>query len=190
MDTTPEIDALIREAGEGNGKAAERLVAETHRELHRVARMIMNDQRANHTLQATALVNEAFVRLAIAGPGEVDDLSHFIRKATKTMRTALIDHERAKRAEKRGGDQLQVSLSINAFGEGEIESSKNLVDVDASLRRLEELDPELAQVVELRYFGGLEVAEVAAAIGLPKRTVERRWQTARMFLLKDLSSSG
>ncbi|MFG0319278.1 MAG: ECF-type sigma factor [Planctomycetota bacterium JB042] len=190
MDAAPELEALLERARAGDAAAAEGLIAATHGELHRLARMIMRDNRPNHTLQATALVNEAFLRIAAYGPGDVDDVRQFIRRATKLMRTALIDHERARKADKRGAGKCQLSMSVSEFCIGQEAGGKNVLDVDAALKRLEEVDPELAQVVELKTFGGLAMDEIAEALDVPKRTVERRWRTARMWLLKDLTAAG
>lgn len=182
MQSSDDIETLLARAREGDGDAASQLVVATHGELRRLAGVLMGSRGRDHTLQATALVNEAFVRMAQSGPGEIDDLRHFIRKTTKVMRTALVDHERAKRAQKRGGDQLQVTLSDVAFGR-ESRSTRNLIDIDDAIKRLAEASADLAAVVELRYFGGLEVDAVASALEISKRTAERRWQMAREWLV-------
>lgn len=188
MTDSASIQKLLDQLREGDTDAAQELLQKTHAELHRVARMIMRDQRPSHTLQATALVNEAFLRIVEVGEMEVDDLGHWVRMATKTMRTALIDHERARAAKKRGGDMLRMSLHDGSLSPGGVAGGRNLLDVDAALKKLEELDPDLGRLVEMRFFGGLEMEEVAALMGIPKRTCERRWQAARMWLLNELKN--
>lgn len=182
------LELLLQDARAGDAAAAEKLIAATHGELHRLARLLMSNARPGHTLQATALVNEAFLRVAEYGVGEVDDVRQFIRRATRLMRSALIDHERARRAEKRGAGRNPVSISVSEFG-SDSQGSRHVLDVDSALVELERLDPELAQVVELRSYGGLGMEEIACTLDLPKRTVERRWQTARLWLLRHLQSA-
>jgi len=191
MEPNTDLEDLLKRARDGDDEAAEGLIAATHDELRRLAGAIMRDTRANHTLQATALVNEAFMRIAEYGPGEVDDVCQFIRRTTRLMRNALIDHERARLTTKRGAGKAQLSMSVSKFGLDEGGGSgKNMIDVDAALKRLEEDDPELAKVVELKTFGGLGIEEIAEVLGLAERTAARRWRTARMWLLNDLTENG
>ena len=188
MDETPSIQDLLARLREGESEAGRELVRRTHSELYRIAKALMRGQSPSHTLQATALVHEAFLRLAGADAGVVNDLTHWVLRATRAMRTALIDHERHRRAEKRGGDWMQVSFPSGELADTRRGGSDDLLDLDAVLSKLEELDPELARVVEVKVFGGLELAETAALLGLSLRTAERRWRTARMWLVNELEA--
>ena len=188
MRSSEEIGGLLSRVSDGDSVAAYDLIAFAHDELRRLARTLMRSQGRDHTLQPTALVHEAFLRMVESGVGECEDLRHFIRKATKVMRHTLIDHERAKHAEKRGGHAMQTTLSQRALGE-KTPSTKNLIDVDLALQSLAAESPDLAAVVELRYFGGLDVEGVAQTLEIGKRTAERRWQLARMWLRDELTAT-
>jgi RNA polymerase sigma factor (TIGR02999 family) len=153
------------------------------RELHGIAQGLLRGERANHTLQPTALLHEAWLRLArVHRPWE--DHAHFVRAAAGTMRRVLVEHGRARLRDKRGGSAARVTLSTDLHGAGA--PPDDLLAVDDALRRLAELDPELAEVVELRVFGGLGHREIAAVTGRSQRTVERAWRLARAFLRRDL----
>lgn len=154
-------------------------------EVRAVARQCMRGQPPNHTLQATALVSEAFLRLAASQP-EILDHHHLVALTAKIIRQILVDHARRKHAAKREGSRLRLTL------DEQIASSfarpSQVVHLDEALNRLEQLDPRQAQVVELRFFAGLSVEEVAKTLNVSKRTVEGDWTLARAWLKRELSN--
>ena len=163
----------------------ETLMPLVYDELRRLAGRLMGDERTGHTLQATALLNEAWLRLVEPGASYVDR-SHFLRVAARAMRHVLVDHARARSAQKRGSGR-RVDLDSEAFTVRD--DAASLLAVDEALQRLQALDPQLAQVVELRFFGGLDNSAAAEALGISLRSVERAWRTARACLLRDLGQA-
>jgi len=156
-------------------------------ELRRIAAGYMRGERPGQTLQATALVNEAFVRLAAERPRQFQNRTHFLAIAALSMRQILVQRARARNALKRGGGPKKVTLDDGNLGVGA--GSRLDIDVEAldqALTRLAELDPELARIVELRYFGGLTVEETAEAVGISPATVKRHWSMARAWLKRAL----
>ena len=172
------------------------LMPAVYAELRRIAARYIGRERPGQTLQATALVNEAFVRLAAERPREFQNRTHFIAIATLSMRQLLVQRARARHAIKRGGAPARVTLdeafpadvdgSPSAFGAAR---DAELLALDEALSRLAEFDPELAQLVELRYFGGLTVEETAEALGSSPATVKRQWAVARAWLKRALTGS-
>ncbi len=154
-------------------------------ELRRMAFGYLQGERVAHTLQPTALVNEAYVRLADRARGAWASKASFIAAAATTMRRVLVDHARGRAAQKRGGDRAKVSL-IDAVDLTE-ESPLDFESLDEALKRLAALDPRQAQVVELRFFGGLTVDEAAEVLGVSPRTIEVDWSMARAWLRRELS---
>ena len=143
----------------------------------------MNNERSDHTLQPTALVHEAFL-LLVRQRVEWQNKAHFFAVAAQLMRRILLDHARTRIRKKRGGGQVKVSLDeICLFTE---DRSEELIAIDQSLTKLAELDPRQGQIVEMRYFGGLETKEIAEVLGVSKKTVEREWQSAKLWLRADL----
>ena len=173
---------LLRAAGAGVAGAADQLLPLVYDELRRIAARLMGQERAGHTLQATALLNEAFVRLVEPG-ASYDDRAHFLRVAVRAMRHVLVDHARARAAHKRAGGQ-RVDLDVEALVAPD--HGQGLLAVDETLSRLAAVDPQLAQLVELRFFGGFANREIAAALDLSLRAVERGWRTARAFLVREM----
>lgn len=158
------------------------LIPEVYEELHRLAARYMRYERPDHTLQATALLNEAFLRLVDRTRISVNDRPHFVRLAARIMRQVLVDHARARLADKRGA-------GLRATMPDQIASPQASVDVlalDRALERLAELDAQQARLVELRFFGGLTVPEAAAALGCSPRTVDREWRLARAWIRQQL----
>ena len=184
-DPTGDATRLLARLSGGDQAAADELLPLLYTHLREIAGRLMNDQRADHTLQATALVNEAWLKLA--GPAQRTDWEshgHFLRVAASAMRSVLVDHARAVKAQKRGAGAVKLPLD-----EMLIEAEERVHDMllfDEALAGLADVDPELAQVVELRFFGGLTNEEVGRALGLSTPTIERRWRTARMFLRTSL----
>ncbi len=171
----------------GDEAAGERLLQALYPELRAIAARCFRGQPADHTLQPTALVNEAWVRIAAAAEDGLAerDRSHFLALAATAMRQILVDHARRRRAAKRGGgDRPRPLLGDEAVAEV---ARDDLPEIDEALRRLGELDPRMARVVELRFFGGLTVPEVARLLDVSVTTVEHDWRMARAWLARELA---
>ncbi len=173
---------LVGRLAAGDARAADELFPLVYAELHEIARRALDGQAAVHTLQPTALVNEAYLRLA--GGSEWSGRAHFLGVAAKAMRSVLIDHARRKAALRRGGSAERQPLDLVV--EGLEQEAPDLVALDAALERLARQDQELARLVELRFFGGLSMDEVASALGLSVATAQRRWTVARLWLQRDM----
>jgi len=176
---------LLAELRAGNRSAESRLLPLVYAELRRRARRYMRGERPDHTLQPTALVHEAYLRLA--GQREVDwqSRAHFFAVAAQLMRRILVDHARARKAEKRGGGEPRVALNESlAMTE---EKSAELMALDEALTHLAERDPRQARAVELRFFGGLSEEEAAEVMGISLRTLKRDWSVARAWLFKEIN---
>ena len=188
-DPTPThtVTRLLEEARRGDAAAIDRLLPLLYSELHAIAARHMRGERPGHTLQPTALVHEAFLRLVGGTPATFDDRAHFLRAASQAMRRVLVDHARARNAAKRGG-ALRVTLDEGVAGADD--GAVDLLVLDDALSRLAAAEPRWAQVVELRYFAGLEVPEVAEALGISTATVKRDWRFARAWLARALGDDG
>ena len=182
-----QITRWLGDWREGDQDARDRLFAIVHPELRQIASRFLHHERGDHTLEPNALVNELFVRLLGAQPIAFNDRAHFFAVAAQTMRRILIDHARARVADKRGGAQLRVSLSA-AEGWDPVRRDEDLLALDQLLAKLEKVDERAARVVELRFFGGLTEDEVAAVLGVAPITVKRDWRTARAWLIARLQS--
>lgn len=169
---------------DGDRDAADELLPIVYDELHRVAEGYMERQRRGHTLQPTALVNEALLRLVEGDDVAWESRGHFVAVAARAMRFALVDHARRRSAEKRGGESQKVPLddAVAWFEEQTID----VLGLDDALGKLGELDEELARIVELRFFAGLTTDEVARALESSRPTIERRWRVARAWLQRYL----
>jgi RNA polymerase sigma factor (TIGR02999 family) len=160
---------------------AERKVADLlYPELHRLARRYMKRERPGHTLQPTELLNEAYLELIDQDARDWANRAHFIATAAQAMRRILIDYARARLARKRGGDSVRIELSDNIASA--VRRSESFFALEQALDRLASQSPELARIVEMRYFGGLTDEEIAEAMGISARTIKRRWQVARRWL--------
>jgi RNA polymerase sigma factor (TIGR02999 family) len=157
-------------------------------ELHRLARRYMSREKKGHTLQTTALINEAYVRLVDQKNVHWANRSHFFAISAQIMRRILIDHARRHAFAKRGGGAQQVSLEEVAVITRD--ASRELVRLDEALKSLAEVDPRRSQVVELRYFGGLNNEEIAGVLNISENTVTRDWNMARAWLYRELTGSG
>jgi RNA polymerase sigma factor (TIGR02999 family) len=153
-------------------------------QLRRLAAAALRRERADHTLQPTALVHEAFLRLSATSDAPWHDRTHFVALAARVMRRVLVDHARGRNARKRGSGEVRVSL--DEIDVPAATSGVDLVALDDVLGRLAEFDPRQARIVELRFFGGLTVEETAALIDTSDRTVKREWQMARAWLKREL----
>ncbi len=178
------ITHLLREWAGGDQKAADRLVPMLYGELRALAGSYLRQERREHTLQATALVHEAWVRLVESNGIEWHDRGHFVGVAARVMRRVLVDHARRRGAAKRGGDAVRVTLAEAAEFAGV--RPPDVVALDEALREFEALDPDKARIVELRFFGGLSIEETAAHLGLSTATVNRHWRRARNWLYRRL----
>jgi RNA polymerase sigma factor (TIGR02999 family) len=181
--TSPqELTQLLEAWGKGDRSALDKLFPIVHAELRRIARRQMNQERAGHTLQATALVNEAYLRLAGQQRFEWHNRAHFFAVCAQVMRHVLIDHARAHARDKRGGSTLQVSLDEAAMIGGR--PAERFLALDEALRFLERVDPQKGRIVELRYFGGLSIEETAEVLDISPRTVRREWQRSKAWLYR------
>ena len=189
MDVRHEVTGLLVAWRSGETDAGDRLFAAVYDDLRRVARGKLRSERDGHTLDTTALVHEAYIRLVDQTRTDWTDRSQFFAVASRVMRRILIDHARKRRASKRGGSRVSVTLgSANDSPALAIadERADNLLAVDEALTRLAARDIRLAQVVEYRFFGGLTDAETGAILGLTERTVQRDWAKAKDWLYQEL----
>jgi RNA polymerase sigma-70 factor (ECF subfamily) len=177
---------MLKAWSEGDSAALDRLTPIVYAELHRLARCNLAGQRDRRVFQPSALVNEAFVRLMGGAPVEWANRTHFFAVSARLMRLILIDFARAQYAGKRGANAPHVGLSDAQELAGTAANPVDFLDLDAALQELSSLDSRQAQVVELRYFGGLENAEIAAALGISEPTVVRAWRGARAWLYSRL----
>ncbi|MCP5111771.1 MAG: sigma-70 family RNA polymerase sigma factor [bacterium] len=185
LERSGEVTALLGQLQLGRTGAAERLIPLVYRELRRIAGYHMQDERASHTLQATALVNEAYLRLIDQSRVDWRDRVHFFGIAAGLMRRILVDHARERLAGKRGGDRARVDLDALEVGLPP-EKSEEVLALDLAVSRLKDFDPQQASIVELRYFAGLTVTETAEALRLSPRTVKREWAIAKAWLKAEL----
>ncbi len=160
-----------------------------YRELRALAGVYLRRERGDHTLQATELVNEAYLRLGGRAPVPWSGRTHFFAVAARAMRRILVDHARARGTQKRAGDLQRVTLAEGVRGAREVDLDE-ILELEQALSRLAELDARQGRVVELRFFSGLEMAEVAEALGVSKRTAEGDWAHAKAWLRRELQNSG
>jgi RNA polymerase sigma-70 factor (ECF subfamily) len=180
-----DITRLLVRLKSGDQEAQSQLIPLVYSELRRLAAHYMKGERPDHTLQATALVHEAFLRLVGAEDIDWQSRAHFFAVAAQTMRRILVDYARAKTAERRGGHGTKLSLETAIVYSPE--QSEEIVALDAALERLEVWDSRQCRVVELRFFGGLSLEETAEVLGISTRTVKRDWSMARAWLHAELS---
>ena len=182
---TPNPTELLLAWGRGDAGAFDALVPLVHEELRMVARAYMARERPGHTLQATALVNEAYLRLIDVKHVRWQNRAHFFAMSARVMRRILVDFARAHGNDKRGGGLQRVSLDGNALLAPQAE--EDVVALDQALQELEKVHPRKSQVVELRFFGGLTFEEAAEALHVSLDTVKRDWRFAKVWLLRELS---
>jgi RNA polymerase sigma factor (TIGR02999 family) len=186
MEPSPaEVTRLLGEYRRGDRGALERLLPLVYRELRRIAAGALRAERSGHTLQPTALVHEAYLRLADQKDVRWQNRAHFLGCAAQVMRHVLVDAARARRAGKRGGDAARVTLT-DALGVAAEARGLDVVALDDALRALAALDARQARVVELRYFGGLSIGEAAEVLGVSPATVSADWAVARTWLRREL----
>lgn len=179
-----DLTRVLNDANHGDADALRRLAQAVYDELHRLAEAQMRRERCDHTLQPTALVNEAFLRLFGNSDVQWQNRKHFFRVAAGAMRRILVDYARRRQAAKRGGDLQRVPLPDIADDSNF--APETLLAVDEAVHRLAELDPQKGRIVELRYFCGLSTDQTARVLDVTPRTVERHWTTARAWLAREI----
>ena len=177
---------MLREWSEGKPEALENLLPLVYAELHRQAASFLRKERPGHTLQTTALIHEAYLKLIDRRDVSWQSRTHFFAVAAQAMRRILVDYARAKHREKRGGDNIRLSLEAATLV-AEKEKGVDLVALDEALNKLAERDKQQASVVELRYFSGLSLEETAEALHVSRATVARDWEAARAWLHRELT---
>jgi RNA polymerase sigma factor (TIGR02999 family) len=184
MGENPDVTLLLSALTRGDKGATSKLIPVVYDELRRLAGSYMRRERVDHTLQATALVHEAYLKLVEQRSVDWQSRAHFFGVAAQLMRRILIDHARGHSRQKRGGDEQKVSLDeALIFSE---QQADELLAVDDSLNQLAKIDPRQAKVVEMRFFGGLSIEEAAEVLGVSPKTVKRDWSVAKAWLYADL----
>ena len=186
--TTPgpeEVSQLLRDWSNGDQAALDKVMPVVYQELHRMAHHYMRKERAGHTLQTTALVNEAYLRLADYKRMRWQSRAHFFAVAAQVMRRILVEQARSKKFEKRGGGAQKISLDETAIVSAE--RSAEVIAVDEALTDLESWDPRKGRIVELRFFGGLSIEETAEVLKVSPTTVQREWRSAKAWLYRAIS---
>jgi RNA polymerase sigma-70 factor, ECF subfamily len=178
------VTLLLARLTQGDQQAADRLIPLVYKELRQIAARHMGHERPGHTLQATALVHEAYLKLVEAPSPNWQDRAHFFAVSAQVMRHILVDHARARARDKRGGAQSNLPLEEDLVFAPE--RSSDLVEIDAALQKLAEFDPRQAKIVDLRFFGGLTVDETAAVLDISPKTVKRDWSIAKAWLRREL----
>jgi RNA polymerase sigma factor (TIGR02999 family) len=184
----PEITRILKSWSGGNREAVDDLMPLVYDELHKVAAQYLRRQRTDHTLQPTALVNEAYLKLIDISDVDWQDRAHFFAFASQTMRHILVDYARTQAREKRGGGAQKLSLdeAISYSKETEVD----LLALDEALRELATIDKQQCKIVELRFFGGLTVEETAVVLHISPATVKREWRIAKAWLFKRMRAEG
>jgi RNA polymerase sigma-70 factor, ECF subfamily len=182
---------LLSKVASGDERAVSRLMPLVYDELRRIAAAYLRRERPGQTLQATALVNEAYIRLIGERGQNWQNRTHFLAIAALSMRQILVQRARARHAAKRGGDPERITLDdqLMSSGDRDAERRVDLIELDGALDRLAQLDAQQARIVVLRYFGGLTVEETAEAVGVSPATVKRHWTLARAWLKRELTGN-
>lgn len=190
MSTDPQAEATrtLTELVGGDARAADRLMPLVYDELRRIAAHYLNQENHGHTLQPTALVNEAFLKIVDQTRVDWQGRSHFLAVCAQAMRRILVDHARGRQRLKRGGDRKRISLDERlALSMG---NDTDVLDLEEVLEKLAELNERHARIVELRFYAGLDVSSVAEVLGVSKRTVEADWTLVKAWLRKELNGDG
>jgi RNA polymerase sigma factor (TIGR02999 family) len=181
------VSALLGKWRAGDQEALQVLIPMVYDELRRIAQHHLRQERQDHTLQSTALVHEAYLRLMKQAPTEIENRAHFLAVASQLMRQILVDHARRHRAAKRGGGlklELQEAMALQKA------RNIDLIALDHALNELARLDPQQSRIVEMRFFGGLSIEDTAEVIGVSRTTVKREWATARAWLMREMGREG
>jgi RNA polymerase sigma factor (TIGR02999 family) len=185
MDTSPNVTQLLLAWSDGDNEALEKLMPLVYGELKLLAERRLRRERSGHTLEPTALVHEAYLKLIDQKQARWRNRAHFFAIAAQAMRRILVDHARARQSEKRGGGDQK--LSFDEAIDVSDQRVNQMVALDDALEALAELDPQKSRVVELKYFGGLSLEEIAEALGVSRATVIREWRMAKAWLYGELS---
>jgi RNA polymerase sigma-70 factor (ECF subfamily) len=185
-DRTSQITEILNSVGD-KGSPADQLLPIVYDDLHALAEKYLRAEPAGHTLQPTALVHEAYMKLVDQTRVDWQGRTHFFAVGAQAMRRILVDHARRRRAVKRGGDRQRITVDEQLLAEGR--RDEDLLALDEALKKLADLDTQQAKMVELRFFGGLNVAETATALGMSKRTAEREWTMVRSWLRRELTEA-
>jgi len=185
MGSPEETTVLLRRVSSGDREAENELIPHIYQDLRRLAAGYLRRERSDHTLQPTALVHEAYLRLIGSQGVAFQDRSHFFRLAANAMRRILVDHARNRKAGKRGGGAIRIPLEDFLISSDEL--SDQILQVDAALTRLAAVDQRQAKIVEMRFFAGLSEEEISAALDISTRTVDRDWAMAKAWLYGELS---
>jgi len=186
--SSKQVSELLLQWGSGDRQALEAILPLVYNELRRLARYHLRQQRPNHTLQTTALVHEAYLRLAEQRSLQAKSRAHFLGIAAQLMRWILVDYERNRRAAKRGAGATRLLLDPNLAAPGSQRPDVDLLALDQALDRLAEIDSQQSQIIELRYFGGLSIEDTSEFLGISPATVKRSWTSARAWLLREMSA--
>ncbi len=191
MPENGEITACLKAWAAGEQAALDRLMPVVYAELHRLADRHMKQERAGNSLQTTALINEAYLRLVNASEAGFRDRAHFFAVSAQVMRRILVDAARARSAVKRGGEARKVAhssaVNFDEIADVSTQRAEEVIAVDDALATLAQFDPRKAQVIEMRFFGGLSVPETAEVLGVSPQTVMRDWKLARAWLMRELA---
>lgn len=180
------VTRILEEVSRGSVEAREELLRLVYEELHRLADRSMRGQRPGHTLQPTALVNEAYLRLMGGAEIAWQNRAHFLGTAARAMRSILVDMARARAAKKRGGQEVRITFQEEIHGRRDT-AAEGVLAIHEALAKLETVDPRKAELIELRFFAGLSVEETARVLDTSKRTVERLWELARAWLYREIA---
>jgi RNA polymerase sigma-70 factor (ECF subfamily) len=182
-----DVTLLLARVRDGDEEAANELVPLIYNELRRIAGAFMQRERPGHTLQSTALVHEAYLRLLGGDSVECQNRAHFFALAAHTMRLVLLDHARRRRASKRGSGAQRVDIDTELLIAAD--TLEHVLEIDEALERLEQIDPRQSRLIELRFFAGLNVEETAEVMGLSTITIKREWRSAKAWLHRELTSA-
>ena len=185
-DPSVQVSVLLRQWVRGDDKAPCELVPVVYEELRRLAHYYLQSERRGHTLQSTALVNEAFQRLLGSQPAELQNRGHFVAVASRLMRQILVDYARNRQADKRDGGRR---IDIEALANLPIRSDAQLLALDDALQELALIDERQAKIVDMKFFGGLSGVEISEVLQLSRATVDRDWATARVWLYRQMSEA-
>ena len=186
-DKQPEITLWLHQWSEGEENALEALMPIVYAELHRQATNYLRRERIGHTLQATALINEAYLKLIDQREVNWQNRAHFFGIAAQAMRRILVDHARSRHRDKRGGELENLPIESAEFATSPGGTSVDLIALDEALNQLAQLDKRQARIVELRFFSGMSVEETAEALGVSEATVKNDWRTAKAWLFQELN---
>ncbi len=185
---TEEVTALLTESTKGNREALDKITPLVFDELHAIASSFLRKERTDHTLQTTALISEAFLKMVDQTRVTWKGKAHFMAISAQAMRRILVDHARANKRIKRGGGRKKLELDEALYVSEQTASF--MLDLEEALEKLEKIDEQQSQIVTMRFFGGMTMQEIADELGLSKRTVEAEWTMIRAWFRRELSSDG